>query len=129
MTTFATVDDLRQRWSSAPPPGLMDEALQARLEDASIWLRIQYPSIPENPSGLLGSALRIVACAIVRRAENVADLEGFQSYSEGAGPFTETIRTHGDGGNFYLTKQEKELIEQALGGGIGSGGSFEAVGM
>lgn len=128
MIRFATVNDLRQRWSAAPPEGMMDEQLQTRLDDASVWLRIQYPMIPDSPDGLLSEALRIVACSVVRRAENTADLEGYQSFSEAAGPFTETVRTHGDGSNFYLTKQEKELIEQALSGGSGSAGSFEAVG-
>lgn len=131
---FATVDDLRLRWPDLPVPEDVDgeagvaavSQFEAKLSDASVWLQVTYPDIPVLADGEefeepLGSVLRMVVCRMVQRAVNTAGMEGFKRYSEDAGPFTGSIELFNSGGdNFYLTAQEKALIESALGRGRGA---------
>lgn len=126
---FATVDDLVARWLNIPDD-LPEPILEAKLEDATVWLQVKYPSLPENPDGKIVSVLKMVTCNMVKRSLANPDYEGLTSYSETAGQFTESITlSNTSGDNLYLTKQEQELIEGILfGTSTGTAGSFEARG-
>lgn len=117
---FATLPELEARWPNKPP--MIDEdQILAKLEDATFWLMSRYPTIPTDPDETMAGILRLIVCNMVRRAFNNADFEGMSRYSETAGNFAETMSFYSSGDNLYLTKQEIELIENAL---FGSGGAF-----
>lgn len=62
---YATVNDVRLRWEMAPAS---DDLLNARINDASIWLQAMYPKIPDRPSERLTRVLRMIVCAMVKRS-------------------------------------------------------------
>lgn len=112
---FATADDLRARWASMPQ-NLSDEAVQAQLDDAGLRVVTMFPQIPERPEGRLADVLRMVVCAMVRRALLPAEMEGVDSFTDTQGPFSTTMKYRNPAGDVFITRQEREMIEAALGG-------------
>lgn len=126
---YATVDQLQSRWPNMPEDVNLDQ-VEARLEDASTWIRVKYPDLPTRPSADLQGVLTMIVSNMVRRSFSNAEYEGVASYSESAGVFSESRTFHpGSGDNLYLTKQEAELLEFALWGPRRAAGSFEVRGM
>lgn len=125
---FATVADLKARWPTMPDDLSLD-IVEAKIEDAGLWLTAQYPTIPENPQGNLAGVLRMIVCNMVRRSFSNQDYEGLSKYSESAGVFSETLSFYSGGDNLYLTKQEIALLESAIFGTTQDAGSYEIRGM
>ena len=111
---FATVDDLRARWTTMPQ-GLSNDAVQAQLDDAGLRLSTMFPKIPEHPEGKLANVLRMVVCAMVRRALLPAEMEGVDSFTDTQGPFSTTMKYRNPTGDVFITRQERDMIEAALG--------------
>ena len=118
MPAYASPDDLRARARRLIPDSMEDSDLQVLLEDASVFLRATYPTIPESPDALLPSVLRVVTVAIVKRAllaeKNAEFSDGAQSVTDTAGPFTSTLSFRNSEGNFFISAQERTMLENAL---------------
>ncbi|AHI21600.1 hypothetical protein B843_01020 [Corynebacterium vitaeruminis DSM 20294] len=84
------------------------------LEDASTWLATTFPEIPEVASGRLASVLRIVVCAMVKRSLIADRTDNAEQVSDAGGPFTTSMTFRNAEGNFFITGQEREMIEKAL---------------
>ncbi|QGU03104.1 Phage protein Gp19/Gp15/Gp42 [Corynebacterium kalinowskii] len=116
MAGYATADDLRTRWRQYPAD-LSDEMATALLDDASTWLSVTFPSIPEVVTGKLADVLKIVVCAMARRAL-IADVsDGADQITDAAGPFSTSLHFRNSEGNLFITGQEREMIEAALDSG------------
>lgn len=113
MDGFATPEDVRDRWASAPED---DHVIGVLLEDAALWLRAVYPQIPVQPSEHVEGVLRMVSCSLVKRSLMAAESEHLQSETDTAGPFGRTRSYRNPEGNFYLTAQERAMLDGALGG-------------
>lgn len=107
---FATPDDLRQRWPGAPAN---DGQIAALIEDATAWLAALY-SIPTPPSASLAGVLRMVVCAMVKRAMLAESHEHVESINQTAGPFGQNQSFRNSEGNLFLTRAEKDLLDEAL---------------
>ena len=112
MDSFASPEDFTDRW---PDIGADGAKLQALLDDAAVWLRVWYPSIPSFPEAPLIDVLRLVSLQMVRRAVRSEALDGRESVSETAGPYSFTAKLSNPDGNLFLTAQEREGIEALLG--------------
>lgn len=110
MVAFATDQDLGLRWADAP----VGPAVGALLEDASAWLRASFPAIPETPSPNLAAVLRLVVCAMVKRALLAGEHDHLDSHNLSAGPFTENRSYRNSEGNLFLTKAERDMLDSAL---------------
>lgn len=117
---FATPADLAARWADMHNH-ISDETAGVLLSDASLWLLTLYPSIGLDPAPNVRGVVTMVVCSMVRRAANAGDLEGLSSIADAAGPFNTTYQAANPNQNFYLTQQEKTLLEAAL-TGVGSSG-------
>ena len=109
---FATVDELKARWPDFPPGA--DAHAEVLLEDASQFILDTVKS-----AGLAAPATRRrIVCAVVRRMMDV-DEAGIESFSQSAGPFSQTVKPVNPNGDFYLTKAEKTALgagaQQAFG--------------
>lgn len=125
MLVFATRRDLELRWADAVDSGTDLEAL---LADASLWVATLY-QVPDQPSDRLAGVLRLIVCAMVKRALLSEGTDHLDSVSEAAGPFSQSRSFRNSEGNFFLTAAEKALLESALAdGGFGGMRSVEAVG-
>lgn len=118
--SFATADDVTARW---PDLGVDPSRLEVLLEDASTWLSVWYPQIPELPSSPLDGALRLVVCQMVRRAVRSERFDGVEQSSESAGPYSYSVRMSNPDGNLFLTAQEKQTLDSLVGGSGGRAGS------
>ncbi|MHD0252639.1 Gp19/Gp15/Gp42 family protein [Corynebacterium diphtheriae] len=116
MGGFAEVRDVRLRWGAAPDN---DDVLEALIEDASVWLKALYPSIPSDPDARLRGVLKLIVCSMVKRASLEAGTDNLASVSETAGPFTHQMTFRNSDGNLFLTQQEREMLESALDSGGG----------
>lgn len=114
---YATVNDVRLRWEMAPAS---DDLLNARINDASIWLQAMYPKIPDRPSERLTRVLRMIVCAMVKRSLLADGSEHVESQSMTAGVFSQSQSFRNPEGNLYLTAQEKDMLESALSEETGS---------
>lgn len=117
---FASADDVTARW---PDLGVSADRLDVLLEDASTWLSVWYPSIPEFPAAPLDGALRLVVCQMVRRAVRSERMDGIEQSSESAGPFSYSVRMSNPDGNLFLTAQEKQTLDSLVGVSGGRAGS------
>lgn len=106
---YADLAELTIRWPEAP----QDESTVTRLEDASNWLAASYP-IPDELSERLESVLVMLVCAMVRRSME-AKQSNVTQQTHVAGPFTQSYTFKPAEGVFFLTAQEKDLLETALG--------------
>ena len=113
MAAFATPADLRIRWPTIPQH-LSDGTLAVLLADASLWLRSSFPTIPDTPNEHTQGVLTLVCCAMVRRAINVDDADGLSAITDTQGPFSTTRQFHNAEGNFYITSQERAMLEGCL---------------
>ncbi|MCI6205780.1 MAG: hypothetical protein SPK00_07725 [Corynebacterium glucuronolyticum] len=111
MVAFATVEDVRARWATFPSD---DGVITTLLEDATVWLRSWFPSIPDSPGENLAGALRMVSVSMVKRALLSQETSHLQSQSYTAGPFAESRSFRNSEGNLYLTGQEQQMLENAL---------------
>ena len=111
---FATVEDLRARWTMMPST-VSEDSVQAQLDDAGVRLVTLFPQIPEQPEGRLADVLRMVTCAMVRRALLPAEIEGVDSLTDTQGPFSTTMKYRNPTGDVFITRQERDMIEAALG--------------
>lgn len=111
---YAKVFDLRVRWSGAPES---DELIEAKLEDASVYINSVYGEIlPKNIDGDLKTLLKSITCAIARRSLN-AEMQGgsdISQISRTAGPFSENTTYRNPDGNYFLTAAEREALEGLL---------------
>lgn len=105
MAAFAEVADLVARWRPLVPP----ENTQAGvlLEDASAIVRAECPTAEATVDA---GVLKLVVCAMVKRAMLASGLEGVSSGMDVAGPFTQQRSFSNPMGNLYLTKQERRLL-------------------
>ena len=113
---YAVAADLKDRWQ-AFPPGLPDKVVDTLLEDAAVWLKAKFPLIPDAPSEQQAGVLKMVSCAMVRRSLIAETHDGASEITDTGGPFSSTLRFANGEGNFYLTGQERDLIENAIGVG------------
>lgn len=104
---FAIYDDVVTRW---PAAANQVDAVNAKLDDASAFLRSRFPGIDDQiDSGVLDlAAAKAVACGLVIRAMMRAD--GVVSESEGTGPYSHSATYSNPAGNFYLTDADLTLI-------------------
>lgn len=102
MAAFATVDDLEARWRTLSS----DERTRAGvlLDDASAMIRALCPDADD------ADVLKLVACAMVKRAMLAADAPGVKTTQETAGPFSTSLTYSNPMGDLYLTAAEKRLI-------------------
>lgn len=113
MAGYATATDLRNRWQRYPA-GLSNEAAEVLLEDASTWLATTFPEIPEIVGGRLANVLRIVVCAMVKRTLIADRADNAEQITDAGGPFSTAMTFRNSEGNFFITSQEREMIEKAL---------------
>lgn len=121
---FATLTDFRERW---PNIEAEDMAVRHRLDDATAWLQALYPAIPDTPSERLGGLLRMIVCSMASRALMVSSQGGVASDMTVAGPFTHQVAYRNAEGNLYLTAQEKELLDAAMGEITGRSTGFMSI--
>jgi len=112
---FAIPSDLMARPSTLTDDQI--EAAEQTFEDASLWLRVWFPTAAEevltNPD--LKHAMTILCCSMVKRALIAGDREGLASYSETIDAYAEQVVLRNPDGNLYVTKAERELVETLLG--------------
>lgn len=110
---FATVSDLKLGRQESLPEHVSDDALTAKLEEASAWLSINY-SIPSAPSEAQRILLRSITCNLAFRSIT-ASSDDTQSRSETYGQFKyqESYFDRG-GGQMWLSSQEKDSLETAF---------------
>lgn len=124
MVAFATTEDVRDRWANAPDN---DRLIGAKLEDAEVWLRSWFPGLPGEPTGDLAAALKMVSSSMVKRSLSAADVEQFESFTDGAGPFSRSRKFRNPDGDLFLTKQEQTMLQRALNAALGVSTGFRSV--
>lgn len=120
MDAYATASDLEKRWRKL----VDDEVNRAStlLSDASVRIaaecRRSGVSV-EEPDEAMSSALRIVACEMVKRAmASPVNQSPVTQGSMTAGPYSESWTYANPTGALYMTKAERRLL------GIGPRASF-----
>ena len=108
---YATVDDLESRWRTLGD----DEKLVAEtlLGDASFWVRQWFPN--ETTQIDAGNAdatgVKILVCAMVKRAMLALNDDGTSSETESYGPFSRTRAFSNPQGNLYILDGERILVQ------------------
>lgn len=104
---FATVDDI----IPAPPADRLEEA-QDKLDEASIEIRANYPSIDRRIANgdLDPDAAKVVTVRMVKRALEIKTLPGVDSATGQTGPFMSTLRFTSPDGAVYLSKADKRML-------------------
>ncbi|MFP7366289.1 hypothetical protein SFC07_11050 [Corynebacterium callunae] len=108
---FATINDLWARWPAHPD--IPEETAEAFLSDASDLITDLF-EIPSSPDEALGRTLRRITVAMTRRALTRFGEDGLESVTDSQGPFSTSMKFSNPDGNLYVTKQEREAIENAL---------------
>lgn len=111
--SYATVADLESRWR--PLSADEKQLAEVLLEDASTLIRAEVPGIVgrllEEPPAIDQELLRVVVCAIVKRAMLAgANGDGISQQSQTAGPFSQQVTYSNPMGNLYMTKSERKLL-------------------
>ena len=106
MTPFATVEDYKQRYGEVDD----EQRLSTLLSDASIFIASQrgfaFDQDDENRAVLLAA----ITCAVVHRSLASSAYAGFSSVSQGGDGYTASASIYNPGGDFYLTKQERQTL-------------------
>ena len=114
---YATIDDLKEHWSSLPAEALVDAG--QKLHEASIIIRGTFPdldgrlTLPVGRGGIDPDIPRLVVCRMVKRAIDVvedAPTAGLETFQFGAGPFSMGGKVHNPDGSLYLTAADKRLL-------------------
>lgn len=109
---YATKADLEARWR----PMSTSETARANvlLDDAAAFLDLEFKRCGKRIDGndaVLAAALKMVSCAIVKRAmANGADADITQ-LSKTAGSYSEQMTFANPTGAFYLTSSERNMLE------------------
>lgn len=103
---FATVQDLKDRWPDFPTGA--ETHAGVLLGDASQYILDVAPSAANATE----NTRKRVVCAVVKRAMQAedSDINGYESYQQGAGPYQATLKPLNPHGDFYLTGQEKRAL-------------------
>lgn len=122
---YATVADLRASWRTWPND-LDEDTAKAVLSNAADRLNAEF-DIPASPSSRVLAALRIASMDMAKRALLGDGHENTANEMNTAGAFTQQRQFRNSDGALFLTTQERQMLEAALGSTAGAG-SFEAVG-
>lgn len=114
LETFATVDDLKARWSGLSLTDDEVEKTQTLLADASAHIRVRCKQagvdIASFDEDMKNEAKRIT-CAVVRRImDGLDDLPSLSSMQETTGPYSATYNFTYNTNDLYLTKEEKVVL-------------------
>lgn len=119
MESFATVEDLRDRWPEMPES--VETTAAVKLRDASAIIRSLRRDIDAaaDDDEVLAYEVVRVTCEMVKRSMNrPAAFDGVRQLQDTAGPFSIGITPDNPSGDLYLTKNEKRTL------GIGSQRAF-----
>lgn len=116
---FATVEDLRARWSGVSGESFDEGVAETLLEDAAVMLSSMVDVDPDDEQQ--AEALKIVSCRMVQRAMTTManDAFGVSQQSVSADIYTQSWTYSNSQGDMYLTKAEKKMLG-LTGGYIGS---------
>lgn len=110
MKPFATVEQYEARYGDVED----QKQVETLLGDASAFIAAQpgFSLIPDGESGyeLQQANLVRVTCAVVHRSLSAGDWAGLSSLSQGAGSQSASVSVYNPGGDFYLTKAEKQAL-------------------
>lgn len=108
---FATSADVAARWRALTPE---ETAVADQLAiDASDIIRTRWPNVDARiaDGSLTAASVTRVVAAMVKRAMNQPVPEGFESFSQGVGPFNAGGKVVNPNGNLYLSAEEVRLFE------------------
>lgn len=130
--TFATSDDLAERWRALSP------AEEARatvlLGDAAWWLKVWFKPYAADlvalaaADPLLEEGLKILSCNMVRRAMNSPG-DGASASQQVMGPFTAQISFRNPDGSLFVYGSERDAILSLLGINVSGAVSMESPGL
>ena len=111
MTAFAVADDVAARWRTlTSEESAVADTLAA---DASDMIRARWPDVDARivAGSIAPSSVTRVVAGMVKRAMNVGDAEGLESFTQGAGPFAFGGKVSNPNGNLYLTAEDCRLFD------------------
>ncbi|WP_158636078.1 Gp19/Gp15/Gp42 family protein [Tsukamurella sputi] len=108
---YATADDLEARWRTLSD----DEKVRANtlLADASYWVRQWFPVETRriDAGQAESTGVKILVCAMVKRAMISLNDDGTSSETETYGPFSHTRAFSNPSGNLYILDSEAQMIQ------------------
>ena len=112
---FATVDDLRDRWSGVAGQGFDEDVASVLLDDAAVMLSSLVKVDPSDANQ--AEALKIVSCNMVKRAMTTmsSDAYGVTQQSISADIYTQSWTYANSQGDLYLTRAEKRMLNIGVG--------------
>lgn len=112
--TYATYQDVHDRWISSEELPATEAQIATLLEDAEDTILREFPTIQDRiDNGELPEArvTKVEARMVIRHLRNPS---GIRSAQEGAGPFQQTITYGGDEpGSLYLTEEDRRELRGA----------------
>ena len=104
--SWATSQDVRDRWLGPGSIPVSDEQLEILIRDAEDTILRVFPDIQQriDDNDLpLDRVVKVVCRMVIRHIRNP---EGIRSMQEGAGPFRSRVLSAGMSGSMYLTTQD-----------------------
>lgn len=106
MKPFATVEDYKRRYGEVDD----EQRLSTLLSDASIFIASQRGFAIDQDDENRAALLAAITCAVVHRSLASSSYAGFSSVSQGGDGYTASASIYNPGGDFYLTKQERQTL-------------------
>jgi hypothetical protein len=108
---FATHQDVQARWRTlvSDEQDIADQL----AADASDIIRIRWPNVDDRVTAgeLQAESIVRVVAAMVKRAMIRPVPEGFESFTQAAGPLSAGGKVANPNGNLYLSAEEVRLFE------------------
>lgn len=112
---FATASDVEARWRTlSTAESTIADTLAA---DASNMIRTRWPDVDDRISGgsLSGESLTRVVAFMVKRAMDRPAPDGYETFTQGAGPFNAGGKLANPNGNLYFTAEDLRLLDGRTG--------------
>ena len=110
---FATLADYEARYGAAEDP----ERARVYLEDASAYVLSRLPEGGEGMPATLANLPRVTCAVAARAMAQAGGTPGVESWQQGAGPFSVTVKAAGAAGDMYLLASERDAL--GIGGSLG----------
>lgn len=109
--TYATYEDVVNRWTDSSDLPATQPQVETLLEDAEAILLREFPTLPADVTAGTVPESIVVMVEVSMVTRKLRNPSGVRSIQEGAGPFQQTV-THGgdDPGSLYLTNEERRLL-------------------
>lgn len=110
METFATINDLQDRWKLLEPDQITKASVRIFDASAMITRMLSKSGVKITKDEVQVANLRYVTCAVVQRSLASENAVPYTQMTESVGDYSNSYTLPGANGDMYLTSAEKKML-------------------